>query len=348
CLAHVINLVTQAVISAYSPSKHYNPASPEEHEPSSSSRDIIGLVQAIVVKARSSAKRKQAFLDLQAADLTPKQALMLLIDMKVRWSSTYIMLERAKALKKYVDKFIRQLALDKTNLEKSAKLVALQLSAEDWQQVKHFLQLLEIADRTQQAFLAENSPTLHNGIPALEALHAASTNRKKREKYADFSDALDTGLSKIESYYEKTSESHAYTFAMRTFFSLSLKCTHINLVIMIVVLDPSTKMTHFAKHWDKQLQDDIQDSAEKIFKEQYQDLFGSSGAPRPVLKAKNSKISRLLAELSDDSDSDDGNEVPVSSVADGDSSKPWLCEFNQYLDSIDIVPEGMTLPAWWG
>jgi hypothetical protein len=52
CLAHVINLATQAVIGAYSKAKHFNPAKPEEHEPDLSGyeRDEVGLIRAAAVK----------------------------------------------------------------------------------------------------------------------------------------------------------------------------------------------------------------------------------------------------------------------------------------------------------
>ena len=51
CLAHVINLVTQALLSAHSSAKHYDPAKPMDHEPDVDIflHDEIGLVQAIFV-----------------------------------------------------------------------------------------------------------------------------------------------------------------------------------------------------------------------------------------------------------------------------------------------------------
>jgi hypothetical protein len=76
---------------------------------------VVGLVRAITVKVshvkpllctstdtsqeRSSAKRKQMFKDIQQRDgvASPKQ---LLLDMPVRWSSTYVMLDRAENLQK--------------------------------------------------------------------------------------------------------------------------------------------------------------------------------------------------------------------------------------------------------
>jgi hypothetical protein len=97
CLAHVINLGTQRLISTYSKAPHYDPHNPHAHEPDLAqrlNRDEIGLVRSICVKERSSAKRKELYRSVQtkAGVSFPTQ---LLIDMKVRWSSTYIMLNRA-------------------------------------------------------------------------------------------------------------------------------------------------------------------------------------------------------------------------------------------------------------
>jgi hypothetical protein len=52
CLAHIINLATQALISTKSKTKYYNPHDIDEHVPETtgSDRDELGLVRAIVVK----------------------------------------------------------------------------------------------------------------------------------------------------------------------------------------------------------------------------------------------------------------------------------------------------------
>ena len=52
CLAHVINLATQAVIKSHSKSKFYDPSKPDDHIPETSGfiRDVVGLVRAICVK----------------------------------------------------------------------------------------------------------------------------------------------------------------------------------------------------------------------------------------------------------------------------------------------------------
>jgi hypothetical protein len=60
CLAHVINLATQALIKAHTKSKHYNPASPDEHMPDTQgfNRDEVGLIRAISVKVCGNALTK--------------------------------------------------------------------------------------------------------------------------------------------------------------------------------------------------------------------------------------------------------------------------------------------------
>ena len=56
------------------------------------------MCQLNVLQERSSAQRKQLFKDIQTRDNTkPRQ---LLLDMPVRWSSTFVMLERAEAQRK--------------------------------------------------------------------------------------------------------------------------------------------------------------------------------------------------------------------------------------------------------
>ena len=56
CLAHIINLATQAVISAHSKSRYYNGNPEDDHLPedvNGTERDEIGIVHAICVKVCS-------------------------------------------------------------------------------------------------------------------------------------------------------------------------------------------------------------------------------------------------------------------------------------------------------
>ncbi|KAG6894876.1 hypothetical protein C0992_004193 [Termitomyces sp. T32_za158] len=199
-------------------------------------------------------------------------------------------------------------------------MVALRLSLEEWARVKSFLRLLQVAENAQQAFSAEDAPTLYNGLPALEALYEAWSKRQSLAQYSEFLDALAAGILKIEEYYEKTAESHAYTFAMGKFLYHYI----------ILLLTPY-------------LQAEVLVSAETIFKKHYKNMYGSLRAPpsRWNLKTSTSKIERLLVEnSSDDEDFRDGNDS-------FDELEPWRHEFAQYLNSVDVVLEGMSSVHWW-
>lgn len=54
CLAHVINLATQAIIHVYSTTKHFDPTEPDSHDPDvfAAERDEVGLIRAITVKVK--------------------------------------------------------------------------------------------------------------------------------------------------------------------------------------------------------------------------------------------------------------------------------------------------------
>jgi hypothetical protein len=68
CLAHVINLATQALIAGCSKTKFFDPAQPDDHAPDTEDfeRDVVGLIRAITVKVFVS----EAFMDSSYADIT--------------------------------------------------------------------------------------------------------------------------------------------------------------------------------------------------------------------------------------------------------------------------------------
>jgi len=63
-------------------------------------------------------------------------------------------------------------------------------------------------------------PSLHLGIPALEALHAA-WSRKRRKVSTRLHESLDAGLRKVTEYYDRTGYSDAYLVAMGPFIYIS-------------------------------------------------------------------------------------------------------------------------------
>ncbi|KAJ3828572.1 hypothetical protein F5880DRAFT_1472165, partial [Lentinula raphanica] len=161
---------------------------------------------------RSSPKRKQMLKEIQVrANVRPLQ---LLIDMVVRWSSTYLMLCRANTLKPYMGTFIYEMGMAEPNLGKRRKLDALQLNDHEWERLGNFITLLTYADQAQQAFSSEKEPSLYIGIPALEALHRAWSTRSSRMKYSEFHNALEDGINKVQDYYERITDNRAYVISM--------------------------------------------------------------------------------------------------------------------------------------
>lgn len=72
------------------------------------------------------------------------QPTQLLIDMKVRWSSTYIMLNHAEMNKEHVDTFVYEMGRQECDLARRAKIDFLQLSNVEWTHVGQFADLLSV------------------------------------------------------------------------------------------------------------------------------------------------------------------------------------------------------------
>ncbi|KAK6969475.1 putative AC transposase [Favolaschia claudopus] len=237
CMAHIINLATQALIAAYSKAPHFDPKNPENHVPDTDAlfRDEIGLVRAIAVKSiqshecqeRSSAKRREIFKGLQ-------------VQASARTDGV-----------EFVDLFVHDIAFDGSSLEERAKIRNLKLTAEEW--TRH-------AEKAQQAFSSGTIPSLHNAIPALEALHSAWSKRAKKPDNIFYADALEKAADKINEYYEKSAKSTAQVMAMGRYFD---------------------------KHWGAELAKEARDTAETIL-------------ARPQPSSKFGTLLRELTPESDD------------------------------------------------
>ncbi|KAJ3804079.1 hypothetical protein F5876DRAFT_14328, partial [Lentinula aff. lateritia] len=160
--------------------------------------------------ARSSAKCGQSFKDIQEHEGT-ESGLQLLLDMAVRWFSTYVMLDRAEKPKEFINTFVYEIGLQ---VEKRCKIDLLKLTEAEWDWVSVMFDILGYADHAQQTFSSENEPSLHVGLPALEALHNAWSKRLLKAKYSEFLDAIQAGIDKLSDYYNRTGSSSAYVILM--------------------------------------------------------------------------------------------------------------------------------------
>ena len=66
----------------------------------------------------------------------------------------------------------------------------------------------------QQAFYSASTPTLHNALPTLEKLHAAWMEASHKTRYSHFVPALEVGMAKLDTYYQRSADSDAHIMAM--------------------------------------------------------------------------------------------------------------------------------------
>ncbi|KAG6901222.1 hypothetical protein C0995_015084 [Termitomyces sp. Mi166 len=120
------------------------------------------------------------------------------------------------------------------------------------------------------------------------------------------------------------------------------------------VLHPTCKMIHFKKHWDSNLQNEVLTLIENVSQ---LSIFTVQGVlsististflqfffmsePPPKKRRISSTLLWSYDTDSEDSDSDIDNS--------NDPSQPWMDEFRWYLNTNDILPDGMTIVEWWG
>ncbi|KAJ3505119.1 hypothetical protein NMY22_g17694 [Coprinellus aureogranulatus] len=419
CLAHIINLATQAVIGTYSSTPHINTESTTADLDSTLSdladvsmhvtRDEVGLVRLLAVKARSSAKRTQLLKDLQSQSGV-KIPLNLILDMRVRWSSTFAMLKRAYDLRDVINDFVWKMSNEESTPEKQRTMRELCVTQDEWNRVEEFLKILKVrtlsrtprsltdhgcplfiahpchpfisvvrkrpchpftltssahnsvsqrrcvcrtptrsphsillpacrtqpcqlqhADAAQHSFSSQTEPALSHALPALERLHKTWTALGSKSKYTRYHDALNAGVSKIATYYNKTTSVLAYNMAM--------------------VLDPALKTSYFQKNWAAGIELSSRTQAEKVFRERWELLNAASTSTAPTasrpLAATTSK-SALDLDISDDEDTPSPAPTPTPTPAASGTDKPWLKEFKRYVDGEDELEAGQSVVAWWG
>ncbi|KAJ7794391.1 hypothetical protein B0H14DRAFT_3557446 [Mycena olivaceomarginata] len=312
-------------------SPHFNPHDPNAHVPTTetlpgSTRDEIGLVRAIAVKERSSSKRKELFKTIQTRSQADPAVIakQMVLDMKVRWSSTFAMLKRGYQLRKASSRFTRGKQICFRNLSRSSRLYGWKKrNGNAWNCLFTYSRVRRRHSMLSplicgQHFTSQSRPWssyIRRGV-----------KRATTAKYARFWSALNEALEKVNEYYEKTSTSNVYTFAM--------------------VLDPRKKLAYFTKNWDKELQAAALANMEETFQQRYLELHANKAAQTPALFSQQSQAPDKsgLRELTPDGDEDE----PKLAEAHLDPTKPWRDEFQSYLDARESVPEGMTTIEWWG
>ncbi|KAG2131866.1 hypothetical protein BD769DRAFT_1386572 [Suillus cothurnatus] len=246
-------------------SLHYTPHDPKAHEPDTSKMDKcdeIGLVRAICVKELYKQVQEKASV------VSPSQ---LLLDMNIRWSSTYVMLNHAENSSKHVDVFVYEMGLQEHNLRKCTKIDYLRLTSAEWICIGQFADLLSYVDITQQAFSSDAGTTLHLAVPALKAFHKAWSSCAGWTKYSCFTPALDAAADKIDKYYEKMTESPTYVMTMAHYLKMGAHASAPQTCIKKGKASSLKKLIHQTQSSDKD--EDIRAAAPSVSAKPWQADF---------------------------------------------------------------------------
>jgi hypothetical protein len=114
----------------------------------------------------------------------------------------------------------------------------------------------------------------------------------------------------------------------------------------ILVLDPTSKLAYFKKHWPTNLLNDVLACAKTVFEQHYNELNQSLALLQPATtKSKVGSLKRLIQEVQSDSKDDSEAEPGAASIR--DPSKTWRVEFTSYIETTEAAPlAGITTIQW--
>ncbi|KAG0152658.1 hypothetical protein PDIDSM_2463 [Penicillium digitatum] len=227
CIAHVIQLSLNELLGklkAVPSNKEIELEWSEEKTHSfQNKRNTSGSIQitytlkkirGLAVFINASPQRREAFIALQ-----PEPALIPIQDVRTRWNSTFLMLNRAKKLQPFYDQYCTD-----------HQYLYFKLDQEEWRQVEYLLLLTKpffdftmMLSKTKD-ITAHNIYSIYNKLFShLDAAEAKLKNKgviwKKRMLWA-----LQTAKKKLSKYYTATEyEPYGDIYALATIFSPSKK-----------------------------------------------------------------------------------------------------------------------------
>jgi hypothetical protein len=103
-------------------------------------------------------------------------------------------------------------------------------------------------------------------------------------------------------------------------------------------------MSHFKKYWAKDTHKAVLNTIQKkvCHLSICNQGLAAPANPSRVAKKKSHVDKLVRRHLETDSEAEDDDEVSE------DPNKPWKAEFDRYMDTHDIVPDGMSIVHWWG
>ncbi|THH30687.1 hypothetical protein EUX98_g3511 [Antrodiella citrinella] len=197
-------------------------------------RDPVTLVRKLVSSCRVSRLRRDDFHDTILkgnADGSFQQKLrpvQLLRDMEVRWSSTYLMIDRALELYPAIKKFIE---LPKYQRDLDGTL----LTENELRVLRDIHRLLKLPHRVQELLASEKTPTLALVLPAYEKLIKTLRIMETSRAHQKLGHAIAVAALKLEKYLAKT-RSTPLILAIAD-------------IVSLLVLNPTIKLQWLQDNW---------------------------------------------------------------------------------------------------
>jgi len=215
------------------------------------------------------------------------------------------------------------------------------------------------ADDAQQAFSSGSRPSLHNALPAIETLYAAWQSASTKPRYAPFVPALMAAMEKLHEYYKRMAESDAHIISMGL-------CSDICFYIMLTPLyysssQPSEEVLALQEelgsntsgrskracpkkgtHWDSGRLSKYLPCEQFI--ERYKHLHKPNTTSQSQAKKRTTPTKKGRRRNVDDTaseDSDTGGDLV-------DPTRPWIAEWNLYVNTNETIAKDMGIVQWWG
>jgi hypothetical protein len=291
CFGHIVNLVVKALLFGKGSSRFQSDlqaANDSESYALWRQRGAIGHLHNLVSYISRSPRRLRAFEAAQKVDAGPLvQTLHLVKDTGVRWNSTYYMIQRALRLQPALQKYCREW---KPTTGETYDLKGDMLDPEDWEELRHFEELLQPFERATKRLEGNAYNGTHGAlwevIPTMDYLfiklkkHADEVTENPHLFTDHYQACLDHGFFKLRDYFIKIDETPYYAAA--------------------VALHPYKRFTYFEDAWQNTVDSEASILAAKTTTRRLFDEY----LKRACAESTSPPLARTTLFMSDDEDED--------------------------------------------